>query len=112
VLTIAPRSPSACGVERHHAGGRLGDAAEGADQVDLDDAFEGQREVLDLARLLVAAGGLDRVAGAGAVDQDAFLADGRRAPWRRRRRLASSLVTLTLQNTPPSSAAMACPFPR
>jgi hypothetical protein len=36
-----------------------------------------EREVLDLAGVLVAAGGLDRVAGAGAVDQDALLAVGR-----------------------------------
>jgi hypothetical protein len=55
------------------------------------------------------AGGLDRVAGARAVDEDAFLAV-------RSARLgeggvdSSSLVTLTLQNTPPSSAAMALPF--
>jgi len=31
------------------------------------------REVLDLPRLAAARGGLGRVAGAGAVDQDAFL---------------------------------------
>ena len=34
------------------------------------------REVLDLAGLSVAAGGLEGVAGAGAVDQDALLAVG------------------------------------
>src|SRR5450830_323998 len=60
-----------------HAGSRLGDAAEGTHQVDLDDAVEvGQRKVPDLARGLVAAGGLDGVAGAGTVDQHALLPVG------------------------------------
>ena len=40
-----------------------------------DQPVEGvEREVLGLAGLLVAAGGLEGVAGAGAVDQDALLA--------------------------------------
>jgi len=66
------------GLQGQHAGRRLGDAAEGADEVDLDDHVEvGQREVLDITGVLVAAGGLGRVAGAGAVDQDALLTVGR-----------------------------------
>ena len=74
---MAPRSPSQR-LQVQHALRRLGDAAEGADQVDLDDQVEGvQREVLGLAGLLVAAGGLGGVAGAGAVDQDPLLAVGR-----------------------------------
>src|SRR3546814_9026721 len=61
-------------VERQHAGRRLGDAAEGADEVDLDDPVERvEREMPDAAFFLAAARGLDRIAGAGAVDQDAFL---------------------------------------
>jgi hypothetical protein len=63
-------------VQRHHAGGGFRDAAERADQVDLDDQVELiEREVADFAGFLVAAGRLDGVAGAGAVDQDALLAD-------------------------------------
>ena len=53
----------------------MGDAAEGADEVDLDDPVEGiEREMLDAAVFLAAARGLDRVAGARAVDENAFLA--------------------------------------
>ncbi len=64
-------------VERQHAGGGFRDAAEGADEVDLDDQVELiEREVFRLPGFLVAAGGLDRIAGAGAVDQDPLLADG------------------------------------
>ena len=64
-------------VQRHHAGSGLGDAAERADQVDLDDQVElVGRERLDLTGFLVAAGGLDGVADAGAIHQDALLADG------------------------------------
>src|SRR3546814_8276120 len=61
-------------VERQHARRRLGDAAEGADEVDLDGPVERiERKMLDAAVFLAAARGLDRVAGAGAVDEDAFL---------------------------------------
>jgi len=64
-------------IERHHPGGRLGDAAERADEVDLDDPVERiEWEMLDLAGFLRPAGGLDGIAGARAVDQDAFLAVG------------------------------------
>src|SRR3546814_7894459 len=53
----------------------LGDAAERTDEVDLDDPVERiEREMLDAAVFLRAARGLDRVAGARAVDEDAFLA--------------------------------------
>src|SRR6185503_8256670 len=62
-------------IEREHALGTDRDAAECADKVDLDDEVEGVgREALELARLLVTPGGLDGVAGAGAVDEDALLA--------------------------------------
>src|SRR6202000_1531804 len=64
-------------LQGQHAGRRLGDAAEGGDQIYLDDHVEGvEREVLDLAGVAVAPGGLGGVAGAGAVDQDALLAVG------------------------------------
>jgi hypothetical protein len=65
--------------------------------------------VLDLAGFLRAAGGLDRVAGAGAVDEDAFLAV-RRARLAKPASTLSSDVTFTSQNTPPISAATASPF--
>src|SRR3546814_16823975 len=62
-------------VERQHPRRRLGDAAERTDEVDLDDPVERiEREMLDAAVFLRAARGLDRVAGARAVDEDAFLA--------------------------------------
>src|SRR3546814_7386864 len=68
-IAIAPR------IERHHARRRPGDATEGADEVDLDDPIKGiKREMLDAAIFLGPARGLDRIAGAGAVDEDAFLA--------------------------------------
>src|SRR5262249_58347099 len=52
------------------------DAAEGADQIDLDHAFEAVERVMpDLAGLAVAAGGLEGAPDAGAIDQDAFLPD-------------------------------------
>src|SRR5690606_13496374 len=55
---------------------RLGDATKGADEVDLDDPVEGiEREMLDAAIFLGAARSLDRVAGASAIDEDAFLPD-------------------------------------
>jgi hypothetical protein len=45
------------------------------------DAVElGHREMFDLAGLLVATGRLDGVAGAGAIDEDPLLADGRARP--------------------------------
>ena len=65
-------------LQREHARRRLCDAAEGAHQVDLDDAVEiGHGQVPDLARGLVAAGRLDGIARARAVDQDALLPVGR-----------------------------------
>ena len=100
---MTPRSPCLQRLERQHAGRRLGDAAEGADEIDLDDAIERvDREMLDLFRRLVARRGLDGVAGAGAVDQDAFL------PVRGARLGEARIdlridVTSTLQKTPPSS---------
>ncbi len=57
-----------------HADRRLRNASESADQVDLDDLLEGsQREMPGPSGGLVEACSLDRVAGARAVHQDAFL---------------------------------------
>src|SRR3546814_20808290 len=62
-------------VERQHPRRRLGDAAERTDAVDLADPVERlEREMLDAAVFLRAARGLDRVSGARALDEDAFLA--------------------------------------
>ena len=61
-------------LKRKHASCRLGDAAEGPDQVDLDNPVKSiKREMLDRTVFLRTAGGLDRVARASAVDQDTFL---------------------------------------
>src|SRR5579862_195739 len=65
-------------IEREHALRADRDAAVGAHQIDLDDEVERlAREAAQLARLLVARRGLDGIAGAGAVDEDALLAVGR-----------------------------------
>src|SRR6185437_13522789 len=56
---------------------RMGDAAEGADQVDLQNAIEilGGK-LFDLAAFPVARCGTDGVARSGAIDQDTSLAVG------------------------------------
>ena len=62
-------------VERHHAGRGLGDALEGAHQIDLDGPEKQlDRQVADLARFLVAPDGLADRPDAGAADQHPFLA--------------------------------------
>jgi len=62
-------------VEGQHARGRLCHATKRADEVDLDDPVEGfHRKVSGRAGRLVATRRLDRIAGAGAVHEDALLA--------------------------------------
>ena len=66
----------------------MGDAAEGADQIDLDRQLEllhrvGPRRL----GFLVAADGLGGIGDAGAIDQHALLAVGRARPGERRRDL-------------------------
>jgi hypothetical protein len=64
------------GFEGQHAGCRLRDAAEGADEIDLNEAVEMfDRVRRDFGRVFLAACRLDREAGAGAVDENAFLAE-------------------------------------
>ena len=57
-----------------HARCRLGDAAERANKVDLNDAVKSiEREMLDRSVFLRTAGGLNRVARSSAIYQDTFL---------------------------------------
>src|SRR5690606_7988912 len=64
-------------IKRQHTRGRLGNAAESADQIDLNDKVESiHREVADRAVFAVALGGLDRVTNTGTVDQYTFLTIG------------------------------------
>lgn len=73
---MTPRSPSSCGRQSQHAGCRLGDAAKRADQVDLNDAVEFRgRKVPNRSGFLVAGGGFRRIADAGAINEDALLAE-------------------------------------
>ena len=72
---MAPRSPPSSGSSDSMPCAEIAMQRIGADQIDLDDEVEGVgREAARLARLLVARCGLDRVAGAGAVHEDALLA--------------------------------------
>jgi hypothetical protein len=69
---MAPRS-----LQRQHAGGGFGHAAEGSDQIDLDGQLENvEREMFDLAGVLGAVGRFHGRADAGAIHQDALLAVG------------------------------------
>src|SRR5690606_12745363 len=63
-------------IEREHPGGRLRDAAESADEVDLDDHFiVFERVVRDRPRLAVAGDRFPCLARTGAVDEDTFLTE-------------------------------------
>src|ERR1700722_11154587 len=65
-------------LQRQHACRSMRDAAIGTDEIDLDDAVEILKgKEFDLAGFLVARGGLGGVAGARAIDKDAFLPDRR-----------------------------------